>query len=299
MRTVIFITTALALTTAVAQSAETGPHIDTSGVNMQPAYPASAMQDKERGAAVLRVGVTETGKVRQIRLLQTSGFDDLDAAAIAAVMGWHFIPAISGGEAVPGNANFAIGFQPPGSDAAQSAAPKPASDFFPPVLYLEAPRNHISSETHAIPCANGRLEATVEFLHANGPAEAQWATSASLEVQKGKEDARDNEWASLFMIGLWSISPPQERFEFDAGKGTQNDTELAYSHSATLGGEETFWVTWDSAGLVTANVGGMEHHEVRFTAPPTQLSVVMSGGAANFRDPELICYPAAPPDSVN
>jgi protein TonB len=48
----------------------------------------------------LKVLVTREGKPAQVQLEQTSGSAVLDAAALEAVRGWHFVPARRGQEAI-------------------------------------------------------------------------------------------------------------------------------------------------------------------------------------------------------
>jgi TonB family protein len=91
----------------------TKPHVDASGANMQPAYPASALPDQEAGAVVIGALVREDGSVRQIKLQQSSGFPDLDTAAANAVRGWKFVPGMEDGKPVSAWANVQIVFTPP------------------------------------------------------------------------------------------------------------------------------------------------------------------------------------------
>src|SRR3954470_581969 len=79
-------------------AASTRPHLDGSGANLQPNYPASALPAHEQGAVVVNAEVNETGRVRRLLLLQSTGFDDLDRAGIEAVLGWRFVPALENGK---------------------------------------------------------------------------------------------------------------------------------------------------------------------------------------------------------
>jgi TonB family protein len=102
---------------ALSASAQLGgystPHVDVSYPyrNMQPPYPATAVAGGEEGSVILEVLVTPDGKVAQTRLYDSSGFNDLDNAAIAAVMGWKFIPAMRNGEAETDWANVKVDFR--------------------------------------------------------------------------------------------------------------------------------------------------------------------------------------------
>jgi protein TonB len=79
---------------------ETPARVDTSANNAQPAYPDSAQANGEEGIVVLGVNVNSQGHVKRFRIQQSSGFADLDNAAVEAVMNWNFIPATSDGDNV-------------------------------------------------------------------------------------------------------------------------------------------------------------------------------------------------------
>jgi len=116
-RTIATLAVAAMLACGVSAAAFAGAtnsaHIDTSGVNMQPAYPATALPNRESGAVVVGVHVGDDGKVRHVDLVKSSGFEDLDSAAMNAARGWHYTPAMDNGSSVNGTVNVQIVFQPP------------------------------------------------------------------------------------------------------------------------------------------------------------------------------------------
>jgi len=57
----------------------------------------SAAVNGEHGEVGLGIYVTSRGRAKKIRVTQSSGFDDLDNAAVAAVAGWHYTPAVRNG----------------------------------------------------------------------------------------------------------------------------------------------------------------------------------------------------------
>src|SRR5690348_14810070 len=93
---------------APACAADSKPHVDLKAGNLQPAYPATAIPNQESGAVVVYATVSADGTVRKVALQQSSGFADLDTAAINAVKGWKFVPAMDGGEAVEGTTSVQI-----------------------------------------------------------------------------------------------------------------------------------------------------------------------------------------------
>ncbi|HEY7978726.1 MAG TPA: energy transducer TonB [Rhizomicrobium sp.] len=105
---------ALALLPATsALGAETKPHVDASGENMQPAYPTTALPNRERGAVIVSAEVRSDGTVSKVALRQSSGFADLDNAAANAVNGWKFVPASKDGVPTDGWTSVQIVFTPP------------------------------------------------------------------------------------------------------------------------------------------------------------------------------------------
>jgi TonB family protein len=82
-----------ALSTATAQDAQR--RLDPAFPNYQPAYPDTAQVNGEQGDVVLKMKVSDSGHVRAVAVVRSSGFTDLDNAAVAGVMGWRYLPADS------------------------------------------------------------------------------------------------------------------------------------------------------------------------------------------------------------
>lgn len=68
--------------------------------NPPPQYPAAARRRGYEGTVRVEVLVDREGKVRDLRLVESSGHAMLDRAAIGAVKGWRFEPARRGEEKV-------------------------------------------------------------------------------------------------------------------------------------------------------------------------------------------------------
>ena len=85
---------------AAAEDGDAAPQIDLSRPNYQPNYPAAAQQAGERGTAIVADYVNAIGNPYKVTLAETSGFVDLDRAAVEAVRGWHFVPARRNGVSV-------------------------------------------------------------------------------------------------------------------------------------------------------------------------------------------------------
>lgn len=80
-----------------ADPADTAPALDVSKQNPMPVYPVAARANNERGTAVIYAKVGQTGNVVKVLLAKTSGYRDLDDAALATAKEWHFHPAMVGG----------------------------------------------------------------------------------------------------------------------------------------------------------------------------------------------------------
>ncbi|MDD5029687.1 MAG: TonB family protein [Rhodoferax sp.] len=63
-----------------------------------PSYPAMSRRRGEQGVVLLRVELSETGAVAKAWVQNSSGFDRLDEAALAAVRTWHCTPPTRNGQ---------------------------------------------------------------------------------------------------------------------------------------------------------------------------------------------------------
>ena len=65
-----------------------------------PRYPIESRRRKEQGTVVLRVLIGTDGRIEQMSVSQSSGFDRLDRAALEAARGWRWKPLLRDGEPV-------------------------------------------------------------------------------------------------------------------------------------------------------------------------------------------------------
>lgn len=77
----------------------------------EPSYPQAAREDEQEGLVILRVLVSRDGRPAQIRVAASSGFRLLDAAAVAGVRGWTFVPARDGSRAIEAWMEVPVRFQ--------------------------------------------------------------------------------------------------------------------------------------------------------------------------------------------
>jgi len=78
---------------------------------IRPDYPKGARQRGEQGAVVLEIYVNVEGTVREARIVVSSGFAELDEAAVRAVEKAKFCPAKSGGKSVASIARLKLDFK--------------------------------------------------------------------------------------------------------------------------------------------------------------------------------------------
>ncbi|MNL95678.1 transport protein TonB [compost metagenome] len=79
--------------------------------NPAPEYPSLALRRGWEGTVLLRVHVLASGKPSEIQIQKSSGRDQLDDAALAAVKRWSFVPAKQGDVAQDGWVNVPIDFK--------------------------------------------------------------------------------------------------------------------------------------------------------------------------------------------
>lgn len=79
--------------------------------NPAPAYPAVSRRLGEEGRVLLAVQVDADGAPRQVRIARSSGYPRLDAAALAAVEKWRFVPARQGEHSVAASVNVPMHFR--------------------------------------------------------------------------------------------------------------------------------------------------------------------------------------------
>ncbi len=68
--------------------------------NPAPDYPRLSRRAGEEGRVILKVLVSSSGATKEVMIEQTSSYDRLDEAALAAVKKWRFIPAKKNNQAI-------------------------------------------------------------------------------------------------------------------------------------------------------------------------------------------------------
>jgi protein TonB len=295
---------AICVMSSAQAATRTPPHIDTSGVNLQPAYPSSALAANERGAAMIDVEVTADGKVDRVALRQTSGFNDLDAAAIAGVMGWRFIPATEGGKNVAGVTTVALGFQAPGEQDASTAPPKPAGDFLTPSFELTAPQDEYQERKKPIPCAIGEIDATLELERPHLSATGKYYASASVGVEDAHHAVRlymegpfvEHFWVGTDFDDTQTSGPAFALHDMNGARYEPSHFQtsgLSFSGGWTAPAPVPVSISWNGHGLIKATVNAMESHEIQALWPPSEIVFVGASGQAKFTNAKLLCFPGS------
>ena len=78
---------------------------------IRPRYPDGARQRREQGNVELEIRVEDDGSVGEVRVVSSSGFVELDDAAVRAARAARFSPAKSGGSAVASTARLTLTFR--------------------------------------------------------------------------------------------------------------------------------------------------------------------------------------------
>jgi protein TonB len=99
--------------TAVAAMAPLVPARPVAGMETDrpPAYPEIARRRGEQGRVLLRVAVSPAGLPVNVSVAESSGFRDLDSAAVNAVEQWRFVPATRAGAPVAATAEVPLRFR--------------------------------------------------------------------------------------------------------------------------------------------------------------------------------------------
>jgi len=79
--------------------------------NPKPLYPQEAKKKGYEGEVLLRVEVLSNGRVGEIEVRRSSGYEVLDRSAITTVKQWKFVPAKKGETQVPVWVNIPVAFQ--------------------------------------------------------------------------------------------------------------------------------------------------------------------------------------------
>jgi protein TonB len=74
--------------------------VDSAQANAEPFYPDSARAAGEAGTVLVDVLIKSTGRPSEYRVTQSSGYGDLDAAAVQSVLNWRYLPAMRDGDTV-------------------------------------------------------------------------------------------------------------------------------------------------------------------------------------------------------
>ena len=76
-----------------------------------PVYPRSARRRGHEGCVTVSISVAEDGKIVSAEVVASSGHDELDAAALAAVRTARFAPATENGVSVRGELRLTFDFR--------------------------------------------------------------------------------------------------------------------------------------------------------------------------------------------
>ncbi|MFO0155650.1 MAG: energy transducer TonB [Alphaproteobacteria bacterium] len=79
--------------------------------NRRPAYPEMSRRRGQEGTVMLELRVDANGRVTEVRVVESSGFSALDAAALETLRDWRFRPAQRAGLPIAGSLTTAVHFR--------------------------------------------------------------------------------------------------------------------------------------------------------------------------------------------
>jgi protein TonB len=82
---------------AAGESATTQPMVDSRFGLSEPPYPASERRDGHQGTVMLAIEVLENGRIGQVRIESSSGYERLDEAAVRQAKRWRLKPGMRDG----------------------------------------------------------------------------------------------------------------------------------------------------------------------------------------------------------
>ncbi len=86
------------ISAACADGTTSPPKIDSTFPVSPPVYPPAAQWTGEEGTTIVRLLISSSGKAHRFNIDKSSGFKDLDYAAVEAAMAWHYLPAMRDGD---------------------------------------------------------------------------------------------------------------------------------------------------------------------------------------------------------
>lgn len=272
-------------TAAAALASETKPHVDTSGVNAQPPYPATALADRESGAVVLAVAVDANGAVEKVSPVKTSGFDDLDEAAITGVLKWKFVPATRNGEPVDGTAIIQIVFQPPDSAAGQPEKAGVQEDYLSRDFTMNASVGKSVDTIRPLPCANGSLSVSMRFVDIN-------REPHSVDVISFLEVGIGSGAQSVVIQTYPAYYPPKWQMVVLAllGADASKFATRKFQFYPNFRDPVPLNLSWKEDGQILATVNG-QGLPMRLPAKPTDFIFHVTESTGRFTDARLLCTP--------
>jgi protein TonB len=114
------LTGALMLGGTSACLADSAAKIDHSRAAPAPDYPDAAQAQGEQGDVLLDIQVASNGKPTRVRLDRSSGYPDLDTAAVQTAANFRYTPAMSGGDTETAWTKVRIRYELPQAPATKS-----------------------------------------------------------------------------------------------------------------------------------------------------------------------------------
>ena len=165
--------------------------------DVRPIYPASAQTERRQGVVIIEANIDPTGNVSSARVVRPIA-DDLDDAAVDAVLQWRFTPTLLNGRAVPVIMTVTVNFVLDSGDDFPPPPPPPppataGSDPAPPPPPPPPPPGSSTTDDQAFRVGgNIKPPEKIRDVRPIYPAEAQQARITGVVILEVRIDPEGN-----------------------------------------------------------------------------------------------------------
>jgi hypothetical protein len=170
-----------------------------------------------------------------------------------------------------------------GKEARAATVDPISSGPLPPLIELRAGPGEEAFLRKPLPCPDGQIDSTLEIVRSVGSGGSLPVVAIGVEADNSRAfaaDIRDD-----FLYSHFALT---NEVKMTAYHGVPfSNRQFRYDQRTAVS------VTWNSDGLVTATVGGMETHHKRLLSPPGQISFGVASAEGRFRNSKVTCFPDA------
>jgi uncharacterized protein len=149
---------------------------------MTPVYPRTAMMANHVGVMVMKISVRASGKVSDVSLVKTAGFNELDQAAMFPAHFWYFTPATVDGVATDSTIRIPVSFL------------RTNDGDLTVVICQALPTSAPDNESTACPMPSSTMHQDA------GDQSIETPTLANTDLEKGYEAERKGDYVAAFAL---------------------------------------------------------------------------------------------------